>query len=109
MRWEFDDGNGEVTLTENRLCFGLKCAPYIFSLLSDMVVDMVKAKGVERIIDYLDDFLITESTFENCMDSQALLLNTLRWVGFAVSWKKSFSSIKGDHISRYYNKYNVSL
>ena len=38
LRWNFDDGEGDVLLQENRLSFGLRCAPFIFSLLSDMVV-----------------------------------------------------------------------
>ena len=73
MRWDFDDGQGTVFLRENHLCFGLKCAPFIFSLLSDLVVDMVKAKGVEPSKD-------------KCAESQAILISVLRHLGFSISW-----------------------
>ena len=85
---EFDDGGGDVFLKENRLCFGLKCAPFIFSLLSELVVDMVRCLGVERIVNYLDDFIVVEPTLEKCMESQDVLINVLRHMGFAISWKK---------------------
>ena len=88
IRWDFDDGKGEVLLQENRLSFGLRCAPYIFSLLSDLVVNMVKARGVTRIVNYLDDFVITESDYESCVKSQDLLLCVIRHLGFSISWKK---------------------
>ena len=88
FRWDFDDGKGEVYLRENRLCFGLKCAPYIFNLLSSLVVDMAKSAGLSRIVNYLDDFLVTESNAEDCLASSDILINILRRMGFAVSWKK---------------------
>ena len=88
FRWDFDDGRGEIFLRENRLCFGLKCAPYIFSQLSDLIVDMAKAKGIFRIVNYLDDFIITESSYEKCLENQRVLLSILRHIGFSVSWKK---------------------
>ena len=88
MRWDFDDGSGDVLLQENRLSFGLKCAPYIFSLLSDLVVNIVRSKGVERIVNYLDDFVITESSYERCHESQNILLGVIRQMGFSISWKK---------------------
>ena len=88
MKWDFDDGRGELYLQENRLSFGLKCAPFIFSLLSEMVVGMVKSRGVSRIVNYLDDFIVVSDSFENCQRDQKVLLDVLRQVGFSISWKK---------------------
>ena len=88
MRWDFGDGKGDVYLRENRLCFGLRCAPFIFSLLSDLVVDMAHANGVVRIVNYLDDFIISATNSEECHRDQSTLLSILRAMGFAVSWKK---------------------
>ena len=65
FKWDFGDGRGEIWLRENRLCFGLKCAPYIFNLLSSLIVDMARARGVDMIVNYLDDFLITGLTMES--------------------------------------------
>ena len=86
--WDFEDGEGEKFLRENRLCFGLKCAPYIFSLMSDVVVAMAKSKGLTRLVNYLDDFIITEPSYEQCLASQSMLLSIIRQLGFSVSWKK---------------------
>ena len=81
--------NGEKMYFEgNRLTFGLKCAPYIFNLLSTMIVDMANSQGISRIVNYLDDFAIAESTEEECKISQSKLLRILRQIGFAVSWSK---------------------
>ena len=88
MRWDFDNGDGEVYLRENRLCFGLKCAPFIFSMLSDLVVDISMYNGVDRIVNYLDDFIISASTSDECVLGQSILLGILRHLGFSVSWKK---------------------
>ena len=86
LSWETDSVKSYYV--ENRLCFGLKCAPYIFDLLSQLVVDMARAKGIERIVNYLDDFAIVESTEEKCRESQSHLIRILRKIGFAVSWAK---------------------
>ena len=64
FKWDFDDGNGEIVLVENRLCFGLKCAPYIFNLLSKLVVAMAKSRGVANMVNYLDNFIIVGNTWE---------------------------------------------
>ena len=88
FKWDFQDGNGEIYLQENRLSFGLKCAPFIFNLLSCLAVDLAGARGASRIVNYLDDFLVTGSSNEECGDSQNILLSVLRSMGFAISWKK---------------------
>ena len=88
FKWDFNDGKGEVYLQENRLNFGLKCAPYIFNLLSTLAVDMARVRGASRIVNYLDDFLVAEPSASECMMSQGSLLTVLRVMGFAISWKK---------------------
>ena len=88
FKWDFDDGNGEIFFRENRLCFGLKCAPYIFNLLSSLVVDIARARGVSRVVNYLDDFLIVGAGEGECMHGRDTLISVLSNMDFAVSWKK---------------------
>ena len=84
--WEID---GEVKwYQENRLCFGLRSAPYIFNLLSELVVDFAKARGVCHIVNYLDDFAVVGETEEECREGQLILVNVLRHLGFSISWDK---------------------
>ena len=84
--WEL---NGEVKwFQENRLCFGLRSAPYIFNMLSDLIVDVARARGVRNIVNYLDDFAVVGETEEECREGQAILINVLRHLGFSVAWDK---------------------
>ena len=81
--------DGEVKYyEEKRLCFGLKCAPYKFDLLSQLVVDMARENGIERIVNYLDDFAIVEESLHKCAQAQSVLIRILRKMGFAVAWSK---------------------
>ena len=86
--WDFDDGKGEIFMRENRLSFGLRCAPFIFDLLSRLVVDMARARGVHRVVNYLDDLIVSGSCENECRDAQNVLLGVLRAMGFEISWKK---------------------
>ena len=88
FKLDFQDEKGEINLQENRLSFGLRCAPFIFSLLSNLAVDMARSRGADRIVNYLDDFLVSETSTGECGVSQNILLGVLRSMGFAISWKK---------------------
>ena len=88
FKWDFDDGEGEKYLCENRLSFGLKCAPFIFNMLSCLAVDMARVKGATCVINYLDDFIVVEHSEGDCTAKQNILLSVLRSMGFSISWKK---------------------
>ena len=86
FKWDFVDGRGERFFRENRLCFGLKCAPFIFNLLSSLVVDLARSRGVWGVVNYLDDFFIMGETEEECRHGRDVIISVLREMGFAVSW-----------------------
>ena len=75
-------------LYDVRLSFGLRCAPFIFTQLSNFVVRTMKRLGYANVISYIDDFIVVESTREKCVQSQAVLFELLGSLGFEVSWKK---------------------
>lgn len=52
IRWNLD--GEENFLLDKRLCFGLKCAPFIFSQLSNFVVCCLHRRVFFGIINYLD-------------------------------------------------------
>ena len=84
--WEMD---GETRwYQENRLCFGLRTAPFIFNQLSELIVDMARSEWVNHIVNYLDDFAVVGSTREECALGQQILIGVLRRLGFSVSWDK---------------------
>ena len=84
--WEV--GEEKVYYEDYRLCFGLKCAPFKFDLLSQLVVDMARAEGISRIVNYLDDFAIVEDSLEKCKAAQLKLVRILRKIGFNIAWQK---------------------
>ena len=86
LSWE-TEGNKSYYV-ENLLCFGLKCASYIFDLPSQLVVDIATSKGIVKIVNYLDDFAIEENSEQKCRESQYVLIGILRKMGFAVAWSK---------------------
>lgn len=86
VNWAID---GQQTyLVDTHLCFGLRCAPYIFSRISDFIVNCMKRRGVQKIINYLDDFIIFGDDYESCVYTQRILIRLLITLGFAVSYKK---------------------
>ena len=75
-------------LIDCRLCFGLRCAPFIFTRISDFVAKTMDRLGFKCVINYLDDFLVFGSTFQDCQLAQTMLITLLGQLGFYVSWKK---------------------
>ena len=73
---------------DNRLCFGLSCAPSIFNRSSNAVVRMMSRRGFRSVINYLDDFLIIGKTYEECQQGLITLIRLLHLLGFNISWKK---------------------
>ena len=87
----WDSGGGDEYYVDNRLCFGLGCAPYIFNQLSDFCVRLMEARGCRACINYLDDFFVCGPTVELCSEGQRGLFAILGGLGFVVNWKKTSS------------------
>ena len=86
LSWDF--GKGSVWLRDLRLCFGLRCAPNISNSISDLIVHIGNAWGADRVINYLDDFLIIASDAETCTAHQDIVTSVIELLGFDVAWKK---------------------
>ena len=78
-------------LQDNCICFGLKCAPYLFSMLSEFIVRCMRMRGYLKVFSYLDDFIVLGDTYDECQDSQIALIKLLRQLGFFIAWKKVIS------------------
>ena len=74
--------------TDNRLCFGLRCAPNIFNALSMFIVKIANARGAPRVVNYLDDFLVIADSAEECLAARNVVTAVITHLGFEVSWKK---------------------
>ena len=84
----WDLGKGQEWLQDLRVCFGLACAPYLFTLISDFVVKIGAGGAYPKCVNYLDDFFVTESTKSSCEKSQDNLCGELECLGFVVKKEK---------------------
>lgn len=90
-KWQFDGEKDPVYMRDNYLCFGLRCAPSIFTRISDAVARIfnriVNRKDI-FICNYLDDYLLICPTDIDCQWAQRVLINILRRLGLSISWDK---------------------
>ena len=87
--WNWD--GQERYFLDNRLCFGLKCAPYIFSRLTEFIVRSMGRRGGQGVFGYLDDFLVVADSREECLSKLYMLIALLRNLGFGIAWDKIIS------------------
>ena len=73
---------------DNRLCFGSRLGPSYFNMLSNFVYEILTVKYGLRIVNYLDDFIAVSSNFSECARAQKCMIDTLRFLGFHVSFDK---------------------
>ena len=78
-------------LLDTHISFGLRCAPYIFTTISNFVSATMDRLGYCHVINYIDDFLVYGESFEQCQEAQTILIHLLGQLGFHVSWKKCTS------------------
>lgn len=89
VKWELD---GVPTyLMDTHICFGLRCAPYLFTQVSNFVLRCLQHRGFVRATVYLDDFLVLGDTREKCLAAQSCLIHILRSLGFDIAWEKCVS------------------
>lgn len=89
IQWELD--GQQLLLVDTRLCFGLKCAPFIFSTLSDFVIRCLHRRGIYDVFCYLDDYIILGESFEACQQLQMQVVHLLIELGFYINWGKCSS------------------
>lgn len=86
LRWEV---NGkERYLIDKRLCFGLRCAPYYFYLISEFIYNVLSDRYGITVVNYLDDFAAISRSFDEGLFAQNCIIKLLRFLGFHVSWNK---------------------
>ena len=83
LSWDF--GKGPIWLLDRRLCFGLRCAPNIYNALSNFIVKVANRGGADRIVIYLDDFLVIAEDHDTCLAHRELVTNAIEFLGASVS------------------------
>ena len=87
FRWQVN-GKKEF-LVSNSMTFGIKCAPYIFTLHTEFIVRCMNRRGYDRVFGYLDDFLLMSDSEGECLKMLFDMLNLLRSLGFYVNYRKT--------------------
>jgi len=88
LAWTFSGDSKPTFLYDSRLMFGARKSPAIFNELTQAVCRMMHKKGHQRIIAYLDDFLIIGETYQDCLQQMQVLMTLLRSLGFAINYNK---------------------
>lgn len=89
VSWQID--GRDTYLYDTHVCFGLRCAPYLFTQISNFVLRCLQRRGFMKCVSYLDDFLIIEDFEEACRKGQETLIKILRSLGFYIAWEKCCS------------------
>lgn len=74
--------------TDNCLCFGLRCAPFIFTQITEFLVRCMHKRGFDRVYGYIDDFLIVGSSREECAHGLDIFLELISELGFLIAREK---------------------
>ena len=86
LRWDF--GEGPKLLYDNRLCMGLSSSPYIFTKVSDFITRCAVRAGCDDVVNYLDDFAIVATSWEDGVRKQSVLMAIIRRLGFDINFRK---------------------
>ena len=62
---------------DNGLCFGLRCAPFIFTQLMEFVLRCMMRHDINGIFRYLDDFLLVAEDELSCKLKLDMLIELL--------------------------------
>lgn len=73
---------------DNRMCFGLRCAPYYFNLISNFIHQIFTIGYGLKAVNYADDFIIMSHSFNQSLIDQGCAVAVLRYLGFSVAWGK---------------------
>ena len=82
LKWRFDGDDHFTCMVDERLCFGARKSPSIFTQLTQAVIRIVANMGHSGIVCCLDDFLIVADTHAECLETISALQKTLRALGF---------------------------
>ena len=86
FRWCLD--GEELTLVDNRMCFGLRLGPLHFNCISDLILESLNDFCGLKVVNYLDDFIVIGNSYVDCTRAQNVVISLLRFLGFYVSYSK---------------------
>ena len=88
LQWWFSGHDKPTLMYDGKLMFGARRAPMVFQHLTQSVRRMMERKGFNNLIVYLDDWLIVEDSFDQCLRTMNTRISLLRRLGFQINWSK---------------------
>lgn len=89
LKWRFTGDKDYTYLVDTRLMFGASRSVNIFHRITQSVVRMLKRRGIQAILCYIDDFFLCAETKSECEKAMNILIDVLKNLGFSISWDKS--------------------
>jgi len=87
LSWTFSGCNSPTYMYDTRFLFGASTAPEKFQRIVNTITRHMGRLGY-KVICYLDDFLIIESTKSRCQAAFDILCRLLEDLGFKINWSK---------------------
>lgn len=75
IRWELD--GEEKYFLDKHLCFGLRCAPFYFILISEFVYNVLSERYCLKVVNYLDDFAAISSSYQEGLFAKSCIVRFL--------------------------------
>ena len=91
LKWRFKGEKDYTYLVDTRLMFGASLSVSTFHRVTQSVVRMLKRRGINAIICYIDDFFLTAESKSECKKAMDVLISVLTDLGFSISWDKCVS------------------
>ena len=89
LKWNFNNSNKYTYLFDTKLSsYGGRCAPGIFHRLMQAVKCFMAKRGYRSPAVYLDDFLIIDAIYAECLEIFNCLVELVQELGFQISWHK---------------------
>ena len=88
LQWTFTGEESPTYLVDSRMSFGTRRGPLTYQKLSKAITRIMNKAGFNRVLGYLDDWLILEQNYEDCLKAQNYLITLLRCLGLAVNFSK---------------------
>lgn len=88
LKWRFTGDKHYTYLTDESLPFGAARSPEIFNRITQAVREIMKRKGYDTLIVFLDDFLVIGRSYGECLQALNELLRLLRHLGFQINYNK---------------------
>lgn len=88
LKWHFAGTSEPTYMYDTCLPFGASESVGCFHRITQSVVRMLQRRVKCSVLCYIDDFIIISDSYEQCRQSQNILIHLLCDLGFSISWNK---------------------